>query len=87
MDLIRSIQRDGPLEPILVRALSGEPDVDYKIIYGTRRVFPCTQILNQPVVARITELDDKSCMILMHAENTSSKDIPNLKERILSHNK
>ncbi|HXH54312.1 MAG TPA: ParB/RepB/Spo0J family partition protein [Gammaproteobacteria bacterium] len=74
-DLIHSLQRDGQLEPILVRALSGDPDADYEIIYGVRRAFACAEIPNQHVVARITDLDDKSCMILMHSENANSKDI------------
>lgn len=74
-DLIHSLQRDGQLEPILIRALSGDPDADYEIIYGVRRAFACSKIPNQHVVARITDLDDKSCMILMHSENANSKDI------------
>ncbi len=74
-DLIHSIQRDGQLEPILVKILHEDPDADYEIIYGVRRAFACAQIPNQPVIARITDLDDKHCMILMHTENANSKDI------------
>jgi len=74
-DLIHSIQREGQLDPILVRTLPEAPDADYEIIYGVRRAFACTEIPNQPVIARIMDLDDKSCMILMHSENAHSKDI------------
>jgi len=74
-DLIQSIQRQGQQVPILVRPLVEDSDADYEIIYGVRRAFACAQIPNQSVIARITDLDDKSCMILMHSENANSKDI------------
>lgn len=74
-DLIRTLKRDGQQDHILVRKLEGDLEADYEIIYGVRRTYVCAEILNKPVIAHITDLDDKSCMTLMHAENASSKDI------------
>ena len=74
-DLIHSIKKMGQLHPILVREIKNDPHHKYEIIYGARRWFSCLQILNQLVSARITTADDKTCLILMHAENANSKDI------------
>ncbi len=74
-DLVRTLKREGQQDHILVRKLEGDPDADYEIIYGVRRAYVCAEILNKPVIAHITDLDDKTCMMLMHAENASSKDI------------
>jgi len=74
-DLINSIQQSGQLEPILVRPIKNAPNYDYETIYGVRRWFACSQIPNQKLLARITDADDKTCMILMHVENATSRDI------------
>jgi ParB family chromosome partitioning protein len=74
-DLICSIQRNNQLEPVLVRALKEDPNHDFEIIYGVRRWFACTQIPNRRLLVRVTEADDKTCMVLMHTENADSKDI------------
>lgn len=74
-DLINSIQKNGQIEPILVRKLSGDPHYNWEIISGVRRWFACSQIPNQKLLASIVTADDKTCMILMHAENAHSKDI------------
>jgi ParB family transcriptional regulator, chromosome partitioning protein len=73
--LIDSIRRNGQNDPALVREIKYDPNYDYEIIYGVRRWFACSQIPNHPLLARITDADDKTCMILMHTENADSKDI------------
>jgi len=75
LDLMLSIQKNGQLEPALVRKIKDDPEYDFEIIYGVRRWFVCSQIPNQKLLARITSADDKTCMILMHTENADSKDI------------
>lgn len=74
-DLINAIKKMGQLHPILVREIKNDPQHNYEIIYGIRRWFSCLQIPNQRIHARITNADDKTCLILMHAENANSKDI------------
>ena len=74
-DLIDSITKNGQLEPGLVRAIEGDKDFDYEIIYGVRRWFACSQIPGQKYLVKITTADDKQCSILMHIENADSKDI------------
>lgn len=75
LDLMLSIQKNGQLEPALVRKIQGDADYDFEIVYGVRRWFVCSQIPQQKLLARITAADDKTCMILMHTENADSKDI------------
>jgi ParB family chromosome partitioning protein len=74
LDLIVSIHRNGQIEPAMVRRIAHDPDHDFEIICGVRRWFSCTQIPNQKFLACATDADDKTCMILMHAENADSKD-------------
>ncbi len=82
LDLVRSIEKNGQIEPILVRALKDDPDYDFEIICGARRWFSCMQIPNQKVLAYVTEADDKHCMIMMHSENADSKDISDFERAV-----
>lgn len=74
-DLVDSIKKIGQAEPILVRKVTLDPNYDFEIIFGVRRWFACRQIANQKLLAYVTDVDDKTCAILMHAENTHRKDI------------
>lgn len=73
--LIDSIRMNGQLEPGLVRRIKEDPNFDYEIIYGLRRWYACSQLEDFYFKAQLTEADDKTCMIMMHAENAHSKDI------------
>jgi len=74
-DLIHSIEKNGQLNPALVRSIVGDLKYDFELIYGVRRWFACLQIPNQKLLARVSQADDRTCIILMHAENADSKDI------------
>lgn len=74
-DLIKSIEKHGQLEPVIVRALEPGSEKDFEIIAGARRWFACSQIPQQKLLARVIEADDRSCMLLMHAENADAQDI------------
>lgn len=74
-DLIVSIKKHGQNEPALVRKAAPGLYYDYELIYGVRRWFACSEIPNQKLLVRVTEANDKDCMILMHSENAYSKDI------------
>ncbi len=74
-DLIESIQKHGQIEPVIVRALKAGLDKDFEVIAGVRRWFAASQIPGQKLLVRVIEADDRSCMLLMHAENADSQDI------------
>jgi ParB family chromosome partitioning protein len=75
IDLIRSIEKNGQIEPILLRRVADDLDYPFEIICGVRRWFACSQIPNRKILAYVIEADDKTCMILMHSENADSQDI------------
>ncbi len=74
-DLIDSIQRNGQIEPVILRAHAVDGTHPFEIISGARRWFACSQIPNQKLLARIIVANDRECMCLMHAENADSQDI------------
>ena len=83
-DLIQSISKNGQQEPALVREIKDDSDkFRYEVIYGMRRWYACCQIPNKRLLARVTDLSDKECVILMHSENADSKDITD-SERAIS---
>ena len=75
LDLIVSIQKNGQIEPAIVRRINDDPRYDFEIICGVRRWFACSEVPHQKFLVCVTNADDKTCMILMHAENADSKDI------------
>ena len=81
-DLILSIPRDGQQEPALARRVTGNPDVDYELIYGMRRRYAC-EVTNTKLKIRLVELSDAQAAVLMHLENADRQDITPM-ERALS---
>jgi ParB family chromosome partitioning protein len=59
-DLIASIQKNGQIEPVIVRALESGSGKDFEIIAGVRRWFSCSQIPAQKLLVRVIEADDRS---------------------------
>ena len=74
-DLISSIRSHGQMEPVIVRALTPGSEPSFEIISGVRRWFACSQIPHRKLLARVIEAEDRTCMVLMHAENADSQDI------------
>lgn len=81
-DLILSIPRDGQQEPALARRVTGNPDIDYELIYGMRRRYAC-EVTNTKLKIRLVELSDAQAAVLMHLENADRQDITPM-ERALS---
>ena len=81
-DLVESIAKDGQLEPVLARKLSGDPNFDYELIYGMRRRFACEH-LNAKLKLRVLDTDDARAAVLMHIENADRQDITAM-ERAMS---
>ena len=74
-DLINSISKVGQQEPVLLRKSKPGSTHKYDVIYGVRRWFACKEINGQKLLAKLTDANDRECMILMHVENADSKDI------------
>ena len=81
-DLVESIAKDGQLEPVLARKLTGDANFDYELIYGMRRRFACEH-LNAKLKLRVLDADDARAAVLMHIENADRQDITPM-ERAMS---
>lgn len=71
-NLVDSIQREGQLQPILVRQRGGEPP--YELVVGLRRLKACER-LQIPVQVKEIEADDRAAILAMIAENELREDI------------
>lgn len=71
---IRSIASHGQLIPALARALKGDPDYDYELIYGARRLFVARH-LNIGILLEVREMSDTEAIVAMDIENRHRKDI------------
>ena len=75
-ELADSIQKNGLLQPILVRRV-GE---DYQIIAGERRWQACKKIGLKKVPIRVTEADDVKSIALAMIENIQRSDLNPMEE-------
>jgi ParB family chromosome partitioning protein len=73
-DLVESIAKDGQIEPVLARRITGDSKHEYELIYGMRRRFAC-EFLDRKLKLRVIEADDARAAVLMHAENADRQDI------------
>lgn len=64
----------GNVQPIRVRPVQGDPNVDYEVIYGHRRLRACLD-LKLPVEAVIAEANDEELFEAMSRENSSREDL------------
>ncbi len=72
--LITSIERHGQKQPALGRRLLGDADHDIELIYGARRLFAARH-LGVKLLVDLREIDDRTALIEMDAENRVRKDI------------
>ena len=70
-DLVRSINKKGLLQPIVVRS-KGEY---YEIVAGNRRYKACTALGWRKIVCHIAELDDKEAFEVSLIENIQRKNL------------
>ena len=80
---ISSFEKHGQLIPVLGRRLRGDPDYDFELIYGARRLFVARH-LNCPLLLELCELSDRDGLIAMDLENRLRKDV-SAYERALSY--
>lgn len=80
---IESFALHGQLIPALGRRVHGEPEYDFELIYGARRLFVARH-LNQPLAIRLRDISDRDALIAMDIENRHRVDISPY-ERALSY--
>jgi ParB family chromosome partitioning protein len=71
---IESVSRHGQLVPVLGRALRGDPDYDFELIYGARRLFVARHV-NKQLAVEIRTLSDRDAIVAMDIENRQRADI------------
>jgi len=71
---IASFSRHGQLLPVLGRPLQGDPDFDYELIYGARRLFVARHI-NKPLMVEVRELADREAIVAMDIENRQRLEV------------
>lgn len=69
----------GNVQPIRVRPIHGDPDADYELIYGHRRLRACLD-LGIPVEAVIADVNDEELFEAMSRENSSREDLSGFEE-------
>lgn len=83
-DLIDSILAEGGQKvPAVVRHVSGDPDHDYELIAGTRRLFAIGWLRahsypDMKLLAQVADLDDEAAFRLADIENRARKDISDI---------
>lgn len=75
-ELAASIEKNGLLQPILVREIDGE----YQIIAGERRWQACKKLGLQKVAVNVTEADDSRSLTLAMIENIQRSDLNPMEE-------
>jgi ParB family transcriptional regulator, chromosome partitioning protein len=71
---IESIARHGQLMPVLGRSLTGDPDFDFELIYGARRLFVARH-LDKPLLIDLRVIADSDAIVAMDIENRLRRDI------------
>jgi ParB family chromosome partitioning protein len=72
-DVIESLSREGQKHPVLARP-ARDRAAKFELIYGARRLFAARH-LNQKLLARVREIDDREAFIEMDIENRLRRDI------------
>ena len=72
--LKRSIEMNGQYFPIKVRPIEGDPEHDYEVVAGNRRLHACFE-LNRPVRALVQSLDDREANLENWRENNERKEL------------
>jgi ParB family chromosome partitioning protein len=71
---IDSFRARGQLVPALGRRVTDDPDCEYELICGARRLFAARH-LKMPLLLELRELGDREALAAMDAENRQRQDI------------
>jgi ParB/RepB/Spo0J family partition protein len=75
--LMGSIQENGLLEPIGVRAIAKGK---YEVVYGNRRFLAIKKLGWAKIEAKVVEADDQQLLVLNMIENLQRKDLTSMEE-------
>ncbi len=70
-DLVDSIRAEGQIEPVVARKLRDDPEYDFEIIAGARRLWACVY-LQRPIRLTIKDMDDRRAFLFSDASNRYS---------------
>ena len=76
-DLALSIQRDGLIEPIVIRRLDGN-DERFELIAGERRL-RAVKTFSETILSRVVDVTDLQARRMCAAENMQREDVSVLK--------
>lgn len=74
-DLIASFETEGQKIPVILRPVTGDPDVEYEVVVGARRHWTA-KYLGRPLLGQVDEtLTDEKAFVQADLENRGRKDI------------
>jgi ParB family transcriptional regulator, chromosome partitioning protein len=79
-ELIKSISKQGLLQPIIVRPTDDSVDTSYSIVAGNRRYNACRALGWEVIQARVVSVDDKEAFQLSLTENIQRKSLNPIEE-------
>jgi ParB family chromosome partitioning protein len=71
---IESVAANGQLLPVIARSIATDPNYDFEIISGSRRLFVARH-LNIRIRLEVRDLTDKECIVVFDHDNRLRKDI------------
>jgi ParB family chromosome partitioning protein len=71
---IESFAKHGQLVTVLARRVTDDPDYDFELIFGARRLF-VARYLNKPLKIEVRTLTDLEAIIAMDVENHHRRDL------------
>jgi ParB family chromosome partitioning protein len=71
---IASVAAYGQIVPVLGRRVTSDPQYDFELIYGSRRLF-VTRHLNIPLLLEVRDLSDRESLLAMDIENRQRRDL------------
>lgn len=77
---IESFATHGQIVPVLGKKLNADPDYDYELYFGARRLF-IARHLNVALRIRLRELSTRDALIAMDIENRQRIDITPYEQR------
>lgn len=67
-DVVDSMRVEGQIDAAVARKLRDDPDYDYEIIAGARRLWSCTY-LKRPIKVTVKDFDDRQAFLFSDASN------------------
>ena len=75
IELAKSIQQNGLLQPIMVRPKEGIEPLKYMVVYGHRRLWACKYLKMETIPAQAKEMTDDEAFEFQIIENLQREDV------------